>query len=205
MESMSRSQPVCVPVPRAAPAKIKDWKGAGPTDHFVQFYRTDDYLIECLAGYAAEGVWKRDVVVVIATPEHRFALEERLRVKGVDVIGATVGRHLLMLDAEAMLSKFVVGGRPNRDLFNKVIGDLVREATANGRRLRAYGEMVALLWADGNRTGAIELEQLWNDLARQQAFSLFCAYPAACAETKGDGPSLEHVCAAHSCVISLAA
>src|ERR1051325_10377005 len=164
---MIRGNPTCSSSSRTSPQRIKDWKAAGNTDHFVQFYRTEDYLIDCLAGYVVEGIWNRDANVVIATPEHRIALEERLRSKGIDVIATTLGRQLLAFDAREMLVKFMVAGRPDRDLFRKHIGEVVREATAKGRRLRAFGEMVALLWQDGNREAAIALEHLWNDLMRE--------------------------------------
>ena len=36
--------------------------------------------------------------------------------------------------------------------------------------------MVALLWADGHVNAALELEGLWNDLAKVLTFSLVCAY-----------------------------
>jgi hypothetical protein len=201
--NVNRPTPVCASNPRTAPTRIKNWRGAGPADHFVQFYRTDDYLIECLAGYVAEGLWNRDAAAIIATPAHRLSLEERLRVKGVDVIGSTLSRQFFTFDARELLGKFMVDDRPDATRFRNVIGEIVREATAKGRRLRAFGEMVALLWQDGNREGAIALEQLWNDLGREQAFALFCAYPAGLVDNKGDGPSLEHVCGAHTCVISL--
>ncbi|MEO7348065.1 MAG: MEDS domain-containing protein, partial [Opitutaceae bacterium] len=200
------STPSCAPFPGSQKNKstkvIRDWRGASASDHFVQFYRTDDYLIECLAGYVAEGVWNRDIAVVIATPEHRIALEERLRAKSVDIFSTMLERQYLAFDAREMLSKFMFGDRPDRTAFMKVMGDLVRKATAGGRQLRAFGEMVALLWMDGKRAAAIELEQLWNELSREHAFALFCAYPAVCMDTKGNGPSLEHVCDHHSCVIS---
>jgi hypothetical protein len=209
MIRLASTTPSCSPFPNAQKTKstktIRDWRGATASDHFVQFYRTDDYLIECLAGYVAEGIWNRDIAFVIATPEHRIALEERLRVKSVDVLSTTVERQYFALDARELLSKFMVRGRPDRRAFMQVMGGLIRKATTGERRVRAFGEMVALLWMDGNRTAAIELEQLWNNLGRQHAFALFCAYPAACFDSRGDGPSLEHVCEHHSCVISLTA
>jgi len=200
-----RSAPTCAPVPRAASKTVRDWRGTGATDHFVQFYRTDEYLIECLAGYVADGIWNRQTAIVIATPGHRIALEERLRSKGVDVIRSSFERQFLAFDASEMLAKFMVCGRPERAPFMKALGDLMRRVATQGRPVRAFGEMVALLWGQGNRAGAIELEQLWNELARKHAFQLFCAYPAAAVEAKGRGPALEHICGAHSCVISLSA
>ena len=53
---------------------------------------------------------------------------------------------------------------------------MVAQAAQNGRRVRAFGEMVALLWSEGNQAAAIRLEELWNELALSQTFCLFCAY-----------------------------
>jgi hypothetical protein len=67
--------------------------------------------------------------------------------------------------------------------------------------VRAYGEMVDVLWQRGERDAAIRLEEFWNDLARLQTFCLLCAYyidhldPAAYA-----GP-LECVCKVHTHLI----
>lgn len=194
--------PSCQPFSRTPPTKIKDWTGAAPCDHIVQFYRTDDYLVECLAGYVADGIWNRDSVIIIATPEHRIALEARLRMKGVDVISTTLSRQYLAFDAREMLRKFMVHGRPHPESFEKVLEEVLRTAAAGGKRIRAFGEMVALLWAEDNRAGALELEQLWNKLSREHAFTLYCAYPSAAVESNGDGPTLEHICDAHSCVIA---
>ena len=36
---------------------------------------------------------------------------------------------------------------------------------------------MALLWAEGKSEAAIELEKLWNELAKTYSFSLHCAYP----------------------------
>src|SRR3954471_17804400 len=102
------SMPQChAPTPRGR--NVKDWEATGPRDHFVQFYRTDDYLIECLAGYVAKAIWSDERALVIATPEHRVALEGRLRVKNVDVASNTVSGKFVALDAQEILSRFMVG------------------------------------------------------------------------------------------------
>ncbi len=169
----------------------------------MQFYRTDDYLVECVAGYLADALWRRENTIVIATAEHRVALEGRLRTKGVDLVTTTVRRQFLALDAREMLGKFMFEGRPNAEAFASAVGALVAEATAAGARLRAFGEMVALLWMEGRREAAIELERLWNELGQRHEFALFCAYPAACTDAGGDGPNAAHICGAHSSVVSL--
>jgi PAS domain S-box-containing protein len=77
----------------------------------------------------------------------------------------------------------------------------VRHATRAGRQLRAVGEMVVLLWNDGNSAAAVRLEELWNGLARTCTFSLFCAYPLSVFHGEKDSTRLLHVCSQHSRVI----
>ncbi|HVS51356.1 MAG TPA: MEDS domain-containing protein [Opitutaceae bacterium] len=202
---MNSPAPICLPVNPRSKKLARDWAGAGPTDHFVQFYRTDDYLIECLSAYVADGLEKGDAVLVIATPSHRLAVEDRLRMKRVNVTFATAQRQYVSLDAEEVLAKFIVDGRPDPEAFQHVVGGIVRQVTAEGRKLRAFGEMVALLWQAGKRDAALGLEELWNELGSEHAFALFCAYPQALVDAKDAGPSLEHICRAHSRVISLSA
>lgn len=66
---------------------------------------------------------------------------------------------------------------PDPVLFDATIGAIVERAARGGRTVRAFGEMVSLLWADGNVTGALALETLWNDMALKRDFFLMCAYP----------------------------
>jgi hypothetical protein len=203
---MTRSRPLaCNVVSGTATRTVKDWQATQSRDHFVQFYRTDDYLIECVAAYVARGIWTGESALVVATASHRVALEERLRIKNVDVASNVVSGHFLALDAQEMLSKFMIGGRPNPVAFRAAVGDVLDQLAKTERPLRAFGEMVALLWTDDNREGAIALEQLWNDLARDYAFSLFCAYPSECMGAKEGRPTMEHVCHTHSCVIPFTA
>jgi hypothetical protein len=202
---MTRNRPTCTATEPTQGKNIKDWQAAAAHDHFVQFYRTDDYLIECLAAYLAKGIWAGDKAIVLATAEHRIALEKRLRMKNVDVAAVTVSGQYLALDAQEVLAKFMVQGRPEPTAFRATVGELVRQATQGGRPLRAFGEMVTLLWAGDKREAAIELEELWNDLARDYAFTLFCAYPAECAAPKNGRPGLEQICQSHTSVIPFTA
>jgi hypothetical protein len=199
----SRPAPVCFPFPATGTRAVRDWRGTGKSDHFVQLYHTDEFLIECLAGFISDGIWKSERAIIIATAAHRNALEERLRQKGVDVASSIVTGQYLALDAQEMLAKFMVEKMPDREAFNATIGRLIEDVTGGGRQLRAFGEMVALLWTDGNREAAIALEQLWNDLSRKHPFALFCAYPASCSGASTGQVNLEHICSSHSCVISM--
>jgi hypothetical protein len=65
--------------------------------------------------------------------------------------------------------------------------------------LRSFGEAVALLWAEGNAEGAIQLEKFGNDLAKNHEVDILCAYPFSLYIQK-DGHAFRTVCAEHSAV-----
>ncbi len=45
------------------------------------------------------------------------------------------------------------------------------------KQVVAFGEMVAILCAQGRVEAAVQLEKMWNELLRRHNFSLRCAYP----------------------------
>ena len=61
--------------------------------------------------------------------------------------------------------------------------------------------MVALLWADGNTEGAIQLENLCNKLARAYSFDLRCAYPIQGFSRQQMAEPLLRVCAEHTGIV----
>jgi hypothetical protein len=170
-------------------------------DHVVHFYDRDDELVGVVVGYLAAAVADGDVVIMIATAAHREAFTAALSSAGVDVAAAMAKRHLQVLDAAATLNQFMVGGSPDAAAFDAVVGGVVRSAAESGCEVRAYGEMVALLWGEGNAAGAIELETLWNGLADQVPFSLFCAYPSYLVAAADAFDTFAQVCSLHSDVV----
>jgi hypothetical protein len=170
----------------------------GPRDHVVQFYHHDEELAETVCSYLLGAVQDGGVAIVIATEAHRLVFDARLAAAGVDVAAARAGGAYRVFDAAETMSRFLVAGAPDRVAFEDVIGGVVQEAAAGGRPVRAYGEMVALLWDAGLVTAAIELEALWNDLGRQHPFSLLCAYPADSVDGEGNGDSFDEVCRLHA-------
>jgi anti-sigma regulatory factor (Ser/Thr protein kinase) len=170
-------------------------------DHVVQFYDGDDQLVGLVVGYLSAAVLDGDAAIVIATPAHRDAFRAALRAAGVDVPAAQGNGRIVLLDAGRTLSRFMVDGRPDPAAFDAVVGDAVRRAAAGGRQVKAYGEMVAVLWAEGNVIGALELERLWNGLGEHLPFSLFCAYPALIAAADLAAESFSEVCHLHSRVV----
>ncbi len=62
--------------------------------------------------------------------------------------------------------------------------------------------MVALLWEAGDVIGAIELETLWNELATEVPFSLYCAYRSESVAGHEHADALQQVCHLHDAAVS---
>jgi hypothetical protein len=182
-------------------APNSDWSGMREMEHFVQFYETDTFLLDSLVGFIGTGLERGDAGIVVATEEHREALEERLKASGVDVAAARASGQFVSLDAGETLSKFMVDGSPDANLFAETVSAIITRAAEGRQSVRIYGEMVALLWAEGKQAEAIRLEEFWNELHRTHSFSLLCGYPmnGFCGESLSE--PLHNVCAAHSRVI----
>ncbi len=182
-------------------APLTDWSSVVDSEHLVQFYENDDYLERSVCAFIGAGLGTGGSAIVIATESHRNGLEQQLRASGFDITALQASGHYVSLDAAETLSQLMVNGVPDEARFAEVVGSLVAHAGQNGRRLRAFGEMVALLWDDGNGDAAIRLEQLWNELAEVHSFALLCAYPmdGFCGESNGQ--PFAHICNAHSRVI----
>ena len=172
-----------------------------PREHFVQFYHHDDALVNSVTTFIAAGLYRGEAAIVVATPAHRASFERELEAAGIDVAAAATRRRYFSLDAAETLDRFMVKGVPDTKKFMDVIGGMVAEVSANGTAVRAFGEMVAILWAEGNRRAALELEELWNELGRIRAFRLFCAYPASSFTGPNAGEPWIHVCKMHSRVL----
>jgi hypothetical protein len=160
----------------------------GTHDHFVRLYGATEDLADAVAEYAGAGLERGEAVVLIATPAHRAAFLARL--KDAD--------RLVVLDAEHTLQRFMSNGMPQWKEFHAVVGGLIADLRLRFPAVRAYGEMVDVLWQRGERDAAIRLEEYWNELGRLQTFSLFCAYRMDPLDATLYGGALQSVCRAHS-------
>jgi MEDS: MEthanogen/methylotroph, DcmR Sensory domain len=152
-----------------------------PTDkhyHAVQFYKDEDSLAGTVARFLSEGIRAGHPGLVIATPFHTAAILRELTASGLRPQELRLTGELNILDARKILASFMVGDTPDPVLFKSNVGEHI-ETICLGRKpcpIRAYGEMVDLLWQDGNSEGAIKLEMLWNQLASAYDFALLCGY-----------------------------
>jgi len=173
--------------------------------HVVQFYGEDGFLLGELGRFVGTALGAGDAAVVIATQEHRDGLARKLNAWGLDTAKAAAQGRYIALDAAETLAKIMLHGSPDRARFTAVVGAVIERANAacagHDGHVGAFGEMVALLWTSGKPEAAIRLEQLWNELAETQSFSLRCAYPMSSFYREEHGDLLLKICAEHSAVI----
>jgi hypothetical protein len=146
--------------------------------HAVRFYESKESLCRTVADFLGEGIALGQPGLVIATPVHRDALLTELRGRHFDVDKVVAAGDLLLLDARHTLATFMVDGMPDQTLFQTHVPAAIDRLCA-GRKdctIRAYGEMVDVLWQDRLTAAAIRLEMLWNQLSMTHDFSLLCGY-----------------------------
>jgi hypothetical protein len=166
--------------------------------HAALLYRGEDELVREIAAFLGHGLVDGDVAVIVATPERVSRIGDALP---ADVL-ATAQRQgrLVVLDARETLAGFLRGGDVDAAAFERRVAVPFRELTRGSSWVTAYGEMTTLLWAAGDVTGALRLEQLWTDLQRDVPFSLLCAYPSSDAAYESGG--IPELCDAHTRVHS---
>lgn len=181
-----------------------NWDTPRSKGHSVQFYEDESFLLEGLSRFIGAAIAAGDSAVVIATKAHRDGLRDRLANSGLDLAVASKQGRFLSLDAAETLAQFMVDGHPDSSLFENAVGPIISQlAAAEGktRRVAAFGEMVALLWAEGNQEAALQLERLWNQLSEKHTFQLHCAYPMNLFRQARDGEGLKSICSEHSHIV----
>ena len=168
-----------------------------PAVHSVHIYENDHALITRLCAIFATSLQLGDSALIIATADHRERLMTALKEVGVDIRACAREGRYTMLDAEQLLSTFMRDGMPDAKLFRQSIGSVLldarRRADSRSHGLIACGEMVALLWQQGNKIAALELEELWNMAMRDVTFHLHCAYPHGAFQAAGDIDSVHNL------------
>lgn len=171
-------------------------------DHVVQLYGEDDQLLaKNVSRYLAEGMRRLDGLIVIATPEHTQATAHHLTQDDASAtLEAERAGRLVFLDARTTLDRILVDGRPDEDLFDSVVGEAMREvrARSGSGKVRAFGEMVGLLWSEARYAEAELLEALWNALLAGSDYSLYCAYRIDLFGEDVDKAALSSIVASHT-------
>jgi signal transduction histidine kinase len=196
------SDPTSDIVETGAVGPVPNHGGVGESGHFVQFYDDTTLLEATVARFIGDALEAGSSGLVIATKTRVVGIEEKLRRRGIDVTRAAARGQYVTHDAASTLAAFMRADRPDPQRFREVVGPIVTAAARQSRTApRIFGEMVALLYADGKREAAVRLEELWNELAKSQPFSLLCAYPMGSFATSKHRNGFGNVCNVHARVI----
>jgi hypothetical protein len=172
------------------------WGEIAPSDHLLQIYESDDLFLHALESYAACGLLNGDGVIIIATDSHIAAIEAELS-KNVELESYRASGQYISKNAEEALHSFMKDDKIDEKLFNEFVSSMLEKAKKNNGKVRAFGEMVAVLWGQGNRAAVSKLEKLWGRFCKKEMLCLFCAYPAN-GFRQDVNASIEHICSLHT-------
>lgn len=181
--------------PLEFPDKIQDG------DHLVQFYHSDQFLAETVTNFIAPALMSGEGAILVATENHLYQFEKALQDLQINTSLMRLSGQLLLLDADLTLKGFMVNDFPDPQKFHALIGGAMTEMTSKFPGVKAYGEMVNILWGAGNIYGTIALEKLWAELMIKKKFSLLCAYSIDSMCEDKQGIAFSEVCQCHTHVM----
>src|SRR5688500_18074414 len=130
----------------------------GACGHLVQLYSDQAFLLATLEDFICAGLDTGQAAIVIATAPHLHALEARLQARRIDLVQARNENRYIPFGAADAMDRFMVDGWPDAARFIAFLAPVLARARGRGRKVRGFGEMVAILWARGQREAALELE-----------------------------------------------
>jgi hypothetical protein len=184
-----------------------DWKALlanpGPDGHIVQLYQDANFYGEAISHFTAEGLVKGESVILVATRSNWENISGRLTSKGFDVPTLFDRGQLTLLDANETLPKFMVGNMPDGNIFKPLAHETIRKARRGGqyKGVRWWGEMVNVLYVDGNSKGSTRLEEFFDQIAHEETISIFCSFLMDNYDPIIYDEAFYNVCATHAHVI----
>ena len=163
-------------------ARSPSWRellaNPGPSGHIVQLYQEADFYGEAISHFAAEGFLRGESIIIVATQPNWANISTRLRSKGADPTEYIGRGQLTVLDADATLPRFLTDGMPDAGTFKDLAAATIERARAGGKfpRVRWWGEMVNVLYVNGNQRASTRLEELFDEVAHEQSIAIFCSF-----------------------------
>ena len=151
---------------------------AGPCDHIVQLYQDQDFLNRAVCRFAGAALANGEGIILVPTLTHWNAIRPRLESEGVDVDAARNRGQLTVVDADEFLPRFMRDAMPDSSVFLGLAADVIGQARAGARyeKVRWWGEMVNVLWERGNVAASMNLEDLFDQLAKKHDIAIFCSF-----------------------------
>lgn len=148
--------------------------------HQVEFYSDDAAFVAGFSAFIEAALKSGDAVIVAATESNRESLFQRLQERGVDMVAALERGSYIAVDVVETLATFMGNDLPNPIRFFKIVDDLIagaaRATSGDPSRVAICGECASILWAEGKADGAIQVEQLCNQLAKRNKMAILCGF-----------------------------
>jgi DNA-binding NarL/FixJ family response regulator len=174
--------------------------------HAVQFYPDDAAFLVGFARFIETALNAGDAVIVVATESHRNNLFQTLQAQGLNLGAAIEQGRYIPLDVAETLSTFMANDLPDPVRFQKVAGEVVavaaKAAKGEYHRVSACGECAPTLWAQGNADAAVQVEHLWDEMAKACNIDILCGYVLNTFQREQESQVYERICAEHSVVFS---
>ena len=170
--------------------------------HEVAFYPDDASTVIGFARFIESALNAGNAVIVVVTASHRPILLKRLEADGVNVAASIEQGSYVAMDASEAMAALTVDGIPDPDRCAKVIGDVATRAAKGVRgengRVMACGEIAPTMLLNGDAKGAVQIEQLWDEITRDYGVHTLCGYLSSA--FLPNNSALEKICSVHSAV-----
>jgi len=144
----------------------------------VQLYQDQQFLNRAVCRFAAGAIANGEGVILVPTAAHWEAFRPRLEAEGVDVKAAQSDGQLTVVDADELLPRFMKDSMPDAPVFLGLASDVIAKARNDSRypKVRWWGEMVNVLWEQGNVAASMHLEDQFDRLAKHHEIAIFCSF-----------------------------
>jgi DNA-binding NarL/FixJ family response regulator len=173
--------------------------------HALQISRTHGDRLTSATAYLL-AAWKMGhVLLTVTSADDTEALRRSLEAAGVDTACAAACGRYAAVDAHAAIEGVMNDGDVDADRFTGMFGPLIEQLSADRghgpRHVSTFGDLSAILWADGRLNAALSLEHLSNEFLIGRPLSILCA----CAVSGPDVPEDDveaRLSAAHPTIIA---
>jgi hypothetical protein len=190
---------------RESDAPAVNWLELDRSPHAIQFYSSEEFLLDSLSRFISTALEAGDSCFVFATEAHFDGLADRLKARGVRTDAAVRKGRYVTANASEVLARLMVNGKLDRTRFEEFIREVLlplkNAAVSKSRGVAVCGELVAMLWAQGKAEDAIEIERFWNELATEGCYYLRCFYPITSFSDPGQNKLFLKLCAEHAGLI----
>ena len=167
----------------------------------AQVYQDDAFLMEAVGRFICAGLHAGEGVVLIMRGSRWTELAARLECEGVNLAEAARSGQVANHEADVMLKKVVRDGVPDRHAFLRVVGDVIRDMRRRHQVIRAFGEMVDILWRQGRQRHAARIAEFWKELGYIESFALLSAYRIDTLDSEAYSRAFDSMCQVHTHLI----